>query len=50
MKAQYDNLGSVEDGMWKAGDTFRITHALIEYYNRIKTDLLFASAFASRDC
>ena len=33
--AQFDRVGSPEDGMWKLGDTFRITLALIQYWVKI---------------
>jgi hypothetical protein len=40
--AQHREPGSIEDGKWVYGDSFRITLALLEYYTLIKSSALFA--------
>jgi hypothetical protein len=44
MEAQYSEPGSVEDGKWSYGDTFRITAALLDYYAKIRDNALFTTA------
>lgn len=39
--AQHREIGSSEDGKWAFGDSFRITHGLLEYYRRLKKSPLF---------
>jgi len=43
LDAQYSEPGSIEDGKWTYGDTFRITAALLDYYKKILGDPIFGS-------
>jgi hypothetical protein len=42
--AQYRESGTIEDGKWVKGDTFRITLALAEFLKKIKDSPLFQTS------
>ena len=43
MNAQHSEPGSPEDGKWSTGDTFRITVAMLDYYDWIQKNPIFVN-------